>query len=245
MLPVQNPRISQEYGRKSSDYRKGYHTGVDLVADENDKTVYNINPGVVIRSRFISGKKGADPDGWGNYVIVRQDDGHDVLYAHLYQVFVAEGKRVASGDSIGIQGTTGNSTGPHLHFEVWKGNWEDRNDINPAEYLGIKNTVGLVELLKPKYYEEVEVEVNGVILKGLIPKDEGRAYIQVRDLAEKFAGNLDWDSEKRRAKLEIFSENELKAKIHTLEQKNKELTGRILELTNIIVNINKLSRLEE
>lgn len=235
-LPVKNPRISQEYGRKNEGYRKGYHTGIDLVADPSDKAIYNVGPGKVIVARYAPGKKGANPEGWGNYVIVRQDDGHDVLYAHLYQVFVSEGKKVNAGDSLGIQGSTGNATGAHLHFEVWKGSWEDRNEINPAEYLGIKNAVGPVELLKPKYYEEIEVEVNGVILKGLIPKGESDAYIQVKDLAEKFSGIKDWDPEKRRAKLEIFSENEIKAKIHTLEQRNKELT-------DIIININRLSQL--
>src|SRR5690554_6054935 len=98
ILPVKNPRVTQIYGKVNPSYRKGYHTGIDLVADPSDKAIYNIKPGIVL-------KIGYDPKGWGNYVIVRQDDGHDVLYAHLYQVFVAENKRVALGDSIGIQGS--------------------------------------------------------------------------------------------------------------------------------------------
>lgn len=145
-LPVKNARISQEYGRKNPQYRKGYHTGIDLVADGSDKSIYAVGGGTVIRARFAAGVKGADPQGWGNYVIVRQTDGHDVLYAHLAQVAVIQGRLVAVGEKIGLQGSTGNSTGPHLHFEVWRGSWEDRDDINPAEYLGIRNEVGPVEV---------------------------------------------------------------------------------------------------
>lgn len=220
-LPIKNPTVSQLYGHKNSIYRKGYHSGIDLVADEKDKIVYSIAPGKVIRARYAPGPKGADAKGWGNYVIVRQDDGKDVLYAHLYKVFVAEGQQISPGDSVGIQGSTGNSTGLHLHFEVWQGGWEKRNDINAAEYLGIKNQLGPVEFIKPKYFEEVEVEVNGIVLKGLIPKDEGRAYVQVRDLAERLSGRLDWDGS--RVKLEVFSDNELLAKLNTLQREHELL----------------------
>lgn len=235
MLPVKNPRISQIYGRKSAGYKKGYHSGIDLVADEKDKIIYAVAPGIAIRSRYAPGK-GADPSGWGNYVIVRQDDGHDVLFAHLFKVLVKEGDRVAPRAHIGIQGSTGNSTGPHLHFEVWQGSWEKRNDINATEYLGIKNELGPVELIKPKYFEEIEVEVNGIVLKGLIPKDEGRAHIQVRDLAEQFAGKIDWDGTKNRATLEIFSENEGKAKLHSLQAEHNLL---IKDLESLIEKYKK------
>lgn len=142
IIPMKNARISQEYGRISTKYKKGYHTGLDLVADGTDKGVYNISPGAILRARFSPGSKGADPTGWGNYITVRQDDGHDVLYAHLAQIAVTQGQRVAPGDKLGLQGSTGNSTGPHLHFGVWAGSWEQRNDINAADYLGIKNQVG-------------------------------------------------------------------------------------------------------
>ncbi len=144
MLPVKNARISQEYGRKNPQYRKGYHTGIDMVADGPGKDIYAIGLGTVIRARFSPGAKGADPTGWGNYVIIRQADGHDVLYAHLAQIAVTAGQMVIPGDKIGLQGATGNSTAPHLHIEVWKGSWGARNDINAADYLGIPNEAGPV-----------------------------------------------------------------------------------------------------
>jgi murein DD-endopeptidase MepM/ murein hydrolase activator NlpD len=146
MLPEKNPRISQEYGRKNSTYKKGYHPAIDMVADGPDKGIYAVRPGTVVRARFAPGEKGADPTGWGNYVIVKQTDGHDVLYAHLSQISVTLGQLVVTGDKIGLQGATGNTTGPHLHFEVWKGDWTLRNDINAADYLGIPNKVGVITI---------------------------------------------------------------------------------------------------
>ena len=224
MLPVKNPRVSQEYGRVNPKYKKGYHSGIDLVADKSDNGIYSIGKGKVIVSRYTAGSKGADPTGWGNYVVVRQEDGKDILYAHLFQVYVKTGQVIEAGKGIGIQGSTGNTTGPHLHLEIFEGSWENRKEINPAEYLGIKNAVGPVEFIrqKEKFFEEVEVTVNGITLKGYIPKYEDRAYIQVRELAEAFNAKLDWDGEKRKATLDIFSQDELKAKMHTAKLKLEE-----------------------
>lgn len=129
MLPVKEARISQIYGRKDPRYRKGYHSGLDIVADGEDKSVYAARAGTVI-------KCGVDPKGWGNFLIVRHTDGHEVCYAHLKEFAVKQGQVISEGEKIGIQGSTGNSTGPHLHFEVWAGNWQDRKDINAADDFG-------------------------------------------------------------------------------------------------------------
>jgi murein DD-endopeptidase MepM/ murein hydrolase activator NlpD len=147
MLPVKNGRVTQEYGRPGK-YKKGYHTGIDLVAGESDKYIYSVGPGVVVVAKYAPGK-GADPDGWGNYVIVRHQDGHEIIYAHLASVLVQAGMILGPGHGIGLQGSTGRSTGPHLHFEVRKGNWQNREDINPADYLGIENKVGPIALKDP------------------------------------------------------------------------------------------------
>lgn len=154
-FPVKNPRISQIYGviNPERNYTKGYHTGIDIVADGADKGIYNAVPGTVIRARFSPGAKGADPDGWGNYVIVRQKDGYDTVYAHLAQIAVTQGQQVISGDKLGLQGATGNVTGPHLHYEVRSGCWQYKKDIDPADYMGIKNQVGPVESLMVDQFE--------------------------------------------------------------------------------------------
>jgi murein DD-endopeptidase MepM/ murein hydrolase activator NlpD len=194
-LPLKNPRISQEYGRKSTSYKKGYHTGIDLVAGENNKYVYSAGSGTVLRARYQSGPKGADPSGWGNYVIVRQKDGHDVLYAHLSQVLVAPGVQISEGEALGIQGSTGNSSGPHLHFEVWAGSWENRNDINAAQYLGIENAVGPVKYTRKEgeNIERVEVVEKGKIYDAI--RYGGKTYVELRAYAEQDGKKVEWDEQ--------------------------------------------------
>ena len=72
-----------------------------------------------------------DNYGYGNHVIISHPDGSQTLYAHLSSFAVAKGDRVAAGQRIGFSGTTGNSTGPHLHFEL------HRNGVvqDPMQYL--------------------------------------------------------------------------------------------------------------
>jgi murein DD-endopeptidase MepM/ murein hydrolase activator NlpD len=132
MNPLLDYRITQEYGTKDSRYRKGYHTGIDLVS--SNQSVFSAVSGSVVESRYAGGR-GADPSGWGNYVIVRTNDGYDTLYAHLSEVNAVKGDSIQAGSVLGKVGSTGNSTGPHLHFEVWQGSWIDRKDVDPLAFL--------------------------------------------------------------------------------------------------------------
>ena len=86
-----------------------YHKGVDIQLRKGD-TVTCAFDGMV---RFAK-KEG----GYGNVVIVRHYNGLETVYAHLSKILVADGDVVGSGDLIGLAGSTGHSTGPHLHFEV-------------------------------------------------------------------------------------------------------------------------------
>lgn len=80
--------------------------------------------------------------GYGRYVRIRHDDNYITLYAHLSEINVREGQSVAKGQMIGKSGSTGNSTGPHLHFEVRKSNiqidpksvLQSVFDTNPSNY---------------------------------------------------------------------------------------------------------------
>ncbi|MCB0053589.1 MAG: M23 family metallopeptidase, partial [Caldilinea sp.] len=69
--------------------------------------------------------------GYGNYVIVDHGNGFTTLYAHLNSIFVSPGETVSKGQQVGTMGNTGNSTGPHLHFEI------RYSDVpyNPSSYL--------------------------------------------------------------------------------------------------------------
>ncbi len=86
-----------------------FHSGIDLAAPQGSP-VHAASSGVV--------KVGNDRTGYGLFIVVRGDDGLSTLYGHLSLVDVESGDAVAAGDVIGGVGSTGNSTGPHLHFEV-------------------------------------------------------------------------------------------------------------------------------
>jgi murein DD-endopeptidase MepM/ murein hydrolase activator NlpD len=70
--------------------------------------------------------------GYGISVVIDHGNGLFTHYAHLSRVLVAEGQRVNANDVIGLEGSTGDSTGPHLHFEVHQGLW---NQVDPAAWL--------------------------------------------------------------------------------------------------------------
>ncbi|MFF0729026.1 M23 family metallopeptidase [Streptomyces sp. NPDC004134] len=118
-------RISARYGLPGDGWIAGYHTGVDL-AVPTGTPVYSVGPGEV----HSTSTEGA----YGNHILIRMADGHYVLYAHLDRMSVAEGDRVEGGARIGDSGNTGNSTGPHLHFEVRTGT-DYGTDVDPVAYL--------------------------------------------------------------------------------------------------------------
>jgi murein DD-endopeptidase MepM/ murein hydrolase activator NlpD len=69
----------------------------------------------------------------GHTVIIVHPDGMRTLYGHLSEIQVSEGQSIGQGDQIGTVGSTGRSTGPHLHFEVWEAGSNRR--LNPQHYL--------------------------------------------------------------------------------------------------------------
>jgi peptidoglycan hydrolase-like protein with peptidoglycan-binding domain len=88
----------------------GFHPGLDIPAPPGTP-VQAAAAGTVVTAGFA-------PDGYGRRVVVDDGGGVTTIYAHLLRVDVALGETVAPGDEIGLVGSTGESTGPHLHFEV-------------------------------------------------------------------------------------------------------------------------------
>ncbi|RSD22306.1 M23 family metallopeptidase [Mesobacillus subterraneus] len=88
------------------------HKGIDI-ARPSDYTIKAADNGVVV----YAGNKG---DGYGNKVILDHRNGYQTMYAHLASITVSSGQTVSSGSKIGVMGRTGNSTGIHLHFEVYQ-----------------------------------------------------------------------------------------------------------------------------
>ena len=75
-------------------------------------------------------KKAEEDKGWGKFVVVEHEDGYATVYAHLDKIGVEGGVKVRRGEVIGRVGNTGQSTGPHLHYEVRK----NGEQLNPANF---------------------------------------------------------------------------------------------------------------
>lgn len=101
-------RITSNFGYRPSFGRM--HKGVDIALNTGD-TVRAALPGIVMRVSY-------DPGGYGNFVVLTHSNGVETRYAHLQEAIAFPGQRVEAGQPIALGGNTGNSTGPHLHFEV-------------------------------------------------------------------------------------------------------------------------------
>jgi murein DD-endopeptidase MepM/ murein hydrolase activator NlpD len=101
---------------------KRWHTGIDLAVPAGSP-VFASDSGVARTFRSSAG--------YGDYVIVTHGNGYATLYAHLSAFAVADGQVVRRGEMVGLSGSTGFSTGPHLHFEI---RWE-RTYVDPCEAL--------------------------------------------------------------------------------------------------------------
>ena len=110
-------------GRYISQYFYSYHLGIDVPGNTGDP-VYSSDGGRVARAGWW-------PGGFGNAVKIDHGNGYVTLYAHMSAVQVVEGQRVKRGDVIGQMGSTGRSTGTHLHFEVRQGGAL----LNPLSFL--------------------------------------------------------------------------------------------------------------
>lgn len=119
-----NNKITWNYNKEAIHPitgKKTVHHGVDIAAPTGTP-VYASGSGVV--------KQAENLEGWGKIVIIEHTEGISSRYAHLDQFEVKAGDQVAVGQVIGRVGNTGQSTGPHLHYEVRK----DGNPVNPSEY---------------------------------------------------------------------------------------------------------------
>lgn len=124
--PVRGYAINSVFGMRRLGGEPGQrmHKGVDIAAPTGT-SVFGAAEGRVLRI-------GYDPAGYGNFIEMRHPNGMTSLYGHLSRVDVASGDAVAPGQRIGLVGSTGYSTGPHLHFEVRRNGAQ----INPAKVIG-------------------------------------------------------------------------------------------------------------
>lgn len=136
------------YGKLNSKYGPRWgrmHKGLDLYLRTGDTVVSAFN-GVVRYAQFNSG-------GYGNCVVVRHTNGLETIYGHLSKIDVIENQYVQAGELLGLGGTTGHSSGPHLHFET---RYKDFA-IDPEQYY---NTETGVLLSKTLVLDKKELNAN-------------------------------------------------------------------------------------
>lgn len=104
-FPLKSSKINSDFGWRHSRF----HSGIDLDLETGDDVVASFD-GIVKRADYVSG--------YGNLVVVKHFNGLETYYAHLSKILVTEGDTLTAGDKLGLGGSTGRSTGPHLHYEI-------------------------------------------------------------------------------------------------------------------------------
>lgn len=124
LWPADSKGVSSNFGKRNDPVYSGNaeHKGVDI-AGSIGQPVYASADGIV---EFV-GEKG----GYGNAIMISHGNGYQTLYGHLSKASVKTGQAMEKGDTIGKIGSTGKSTGPHLHFEII----ETGTEINPISFL--------------------------------------------------------------------------------------------------------------
>jgi murein DD-endopeptidase MepM/ murein hydrolase activator NlpD len=124
VLPVDGARLTSGYGSRWGTF----HYGIDLAAPMRTPE-YAAMDGVVLRAGAASG--------FGLAVYILHENGDVTVYGHMDSILVEPGQYVEAGDTIALLGNRGQSTGPHLHFEVHQGG-EDGKRINPVSWLAAR-----------------------------------------------------------------------------------------------------------
>ena len=123
-FPAEEGRISSEFGNRSDPFtgQSRFHSGADIAAPL-ETPIYAAAEGEVI----LAGRNG----GYGETVVIDHGETYETLYAHLNSIDVSVGDQVEKGEEIGGMGTTGRSTGVHLHYEIIR----NGEHVNPYLYM--------------------------------------------------------------------------------------------------------------
>ncbi|WP_059051245.1 M23 family metallopeptidase [Paenibacillus senegalimassiliensis] len=124
LWPTESVRVTSDYGKRRDPFtgRANMHAGMDIGGKVGDP-VYAAADGKVVESGYTSAR--------GNYITISHPSGLKTNYMHLSEILIKTGDTVKQGDTIGKLGSTGRSTGPHLHIEVVK----NGSTVDPADYL--------------------------------------------------------------------------------------------------------------
>ncbi|MCK5718304.1 MAG: M23 family metallopeptidase [Thiomargarita sp.] len=133
--PVRQGRVSSLFGKRW----KRMHKGIDIAA-KTGTSVFSVEDGVVIRSKYVGA--------YGLLVEIRHSKTYTTRYGHNSKLLVKVGQKVKRGQKIARVGSTGRSTGPHVHFEIRQNNVP----INPIKYLGTMDKFRLSNNVKLSKY---------------------------------------------------------------------------------------------
>jgi len=113
-------RLTSGYGMRNDPFknRPAFHGGIDLAGEHRSE----VDAALDGKVKYV-GWKG----GYGKVIILDHGGGYETLYGHLEKFLVKKGQQIVQGDLLGLVGSTGRSTGPHVHFELWK----DGKKIDP------------------------------------------------------------------------------------------------------------------
>ncbi|MCQ2488304.1 MAG: peptidoglycan DD-metalloendopeptidase family protein [Clostridia bacterium] len=147
-VPYSSAYISSPFGGRTINGRSSFHYGMDITmpgADQNDKRIIAAGSGTVLISsnscshNYRKYSSCGCNGGYGNYCVIDHGNGVIAYYAHLTKSYVSVGQVVNQGDTIGILGCSGYSTGPHLHFEIRTNLSGARANtaVNPANYIHV------------------------------------------------------------------------------------------------------------
>lgn len=131
--------ISQKYGEKDTS---AFHTGIDYACPAGTEILASADGQVMYA--------GWDTTGYGLCVIIRHTADRSTLYAHLSKIYVSKGEMILQSRVIGLSGKSGNSTGPHLHFEarhVWN-DWTSHFDPMALPMMSVDDSVVAPEPVK-------------------------------------------------------------------------------------------------
>lgn len=168
------------FGKRGSMWRAGYHSGLDLNSKKHGSSgdVFPIAPGVVESLN-------AHGSAYGRHLCIKHEDGFISLYAHLEFIKVKKGDRVDLDTVIGREGSTGNSTGNHLHIEVHKDRYKYPATIDPQKH--IDERVLKVSEIKYTLPDGKALKTDGVLI-------DGTNYAAVRPLLEALGYKVGWDN---------------------------------------------------
>ena len=143
---VEKPKITSPFGYRIDPISKNkkYHAGLDLVSKVKNRNLYAIDEGYV--QKVVTGQN-KSKTGYGNYIWIRYPRYNlSLLHAHCEKILLKKGAKVKKGDVVAIMGTTGKSTGVHLHLGMTKigsNTW-----LNPANYDILTDKYNLTRTLR-------------------------------------------------------------------------------------------------